>query len=407
MKSFPNWIVLLSLLVCLNFRVAGAVAHAEGPFGGRGVESLEAWEVRIVMTKMVSTDAESPVYSPAVDKLAYLEASLERWPKTIVIKSLPDLKTEKSIKLEGTYFKRVNGGECGMSWSPDGKRIVMNERFGKIVVVEVETGKQIDLPEVSFNTEHVFWVDQDRICSFYETLDLNTLKISDGGVDFNKKSTHQKLWLEEISVNSQEEVLVNSKTKKYGKVLTSAQDPEQSTRYHFSPNSRYASRIDLKYSRLDGQSHGTLYVLTLGEVPASQVVFGLTNVRMNEAEKAWFVKSMFPQSRYSVYPPKLNPLNNQLIGPTLEEKGHAKIDPRGATWSLSVELEIKPIREGDVVSLNGENWAVLKNADVRNPTNHPGTTSTLPQSGNVTNETVNASKIEKDHSVKGVTPRRP
>ena len=325
-------------------------------------ESLNAWEFGVVQRTVISTNGTSPVFSPRCDKLAFVEP--RQLQRSIIIKSLPDLASEKVFKL---------AGDC-LAWSPDGKRLVCAVRVGKTFILEVESGKQMELPEVSFSATPVFWVKEDEICSaFYEqtyTLNLDTLKYGyDPSAarkvfDGLRFSTHPKLYL----VNNDhalDEVFVTSKARDYTKFLVLNERADESFQrggeYSWSSNSKYVAKV--KESRFGEQR---LCLFTLGKIESSGAEMALRDFRGMDDPVRKFQSLRSDNITANVYAPKRNPLNDKVVGSAGDRKASGDIKIRDGQLIFCTTTEFTQPNAGDVVQFVGAGgpvqsgaWAVL------------------------------------------------
>ena len=310
-------------------------------------DSIDAWDFGVVKKTVVSTDGVSPVFSPNCDKLAYVEPSWEKGPKTIIVKSLPELKIEKFFKL--------NGGKNGIAWSPNGKRIVsIDADYGKVTVLDVETEKQFELPDVHISDYYVFWLTDELVSTYYAGgVNLDTLKTagSSSGAIYEalNRSRHSKLRLGFTSDDSfQTEVFVCSKKRDYRKLLI---DKANLTYHSWSSDSRYIARTEEVSSPVDRKWRGQLYLLTLGRTTSAPIDFVVEDFRGTDNPKAEFETFLSKGQPITaeVYAPKKNPLTDKVVGATGDKKADGEIQLRGGRLIFCTTNQRVPINEGDVV----------------------------------------------------------
>jgi len=341
---------LLSLF-CLILALGGQTTNAQQPApANHGVvklsteefQTLDAWELDAVTMDLISPTGGSVVFSSTSDKLAYIKGNAPE----IVILSLPELKQEKVFSL---------GGQNRLAWSPDNSRIISVDEAGKATILEIASGKQIQLPDVVFyQTEYaIYWLTDNKISTTQRTLDLNTLKF-DYSIDNIYaaliSSTHPKVYLgygPDIRMTS--ELYIISRTRNYKTLVT--KEAPFGLEFSWSHNSRYVA-IQRHVSPNNG-----LFLCTIGKREHPGIDFTLGSFRGIDDPVTIFATALSKgkQITGAIFSPKVNPLNDQVVGAIGNCKAEGVISARGSQLIFSITTERAPVNKGDIV--NNFKWS--------------------------------------------------
>lgn len=357
-------------------------------------------EVQTVNLDELSNAGASRIIVKTIIKLRNKKGNFKISPEGNYILYVPDqssiaqlidintLKTIKSFKINGKLFNAT--------WSPDRKKIAYCPGSNKkLNIVNIDSGELFELAYPGYNS---FWCDRDEMLwyseseiyfhsdGYYFSFNLDTFKkqpLVEQEKNIQKlfsQNLHEKSYIYRKDVEGgRPSLIVANKDGSFSRVLI--EEIYDQHPYEASPKLRY---IVFNIS-------GGVYVAFLGlrEYPKTNFRLELDKTKqLNENQKEQFEKYFKggtidgyfdkPQSFIiwgKVYSPKVNPLNNRVIGP---DKGKFKgwvtfIESNDSFSIVKTSFELKPIKEGDIVTdiisdyikgrqfeLSSKIWAVLK-----------------------------------------------
>jgi peptidyl-prolyl cis-trans isomerase B (cyclophilin B) len=386
-------------------------------------------EIKTVNLDELSSAGASRIVVKSIIKLGNEQGKLKISPKGNYILYAPQGKQLVQI-IETENFKtiksfKINSSLSNAVWSPDGTKIAYCPgRNRELNIVDINSGKTIELPYPTYRCgqDEILWYSESEIYFHsdrdYFTFNLNTLekhslvgsvpiglvnpldgaklqkrKNQQNEAEKQKKNIqklfstnlHKKAYIYQDDVKGVGiRLIVANKDDSYERVLIRGRSP-----YEASPKLRYVAFNNL----------GSAYIAFLGlrEEPKTTFRLELDKTKyLNENQKEEFdeyfkggtINGYFdkPQSFIiwgKVHSPEFNPLNNRVIGPDKDKfKGWVKFIESYDSFSIvKTTFEIKPIKEGDIVTtirsnyINGRQfvlpskiWAVLKygNGDQQN-----------------------------------------
>ena len=330
-----------------------------------------AGPLQIVIKKKRSFDARMdsgvpPAFTHDAKRALYVAYRGNNQPE-LTIRDLRSLEVVKTLN--------PNSNPVMLAWSPDEQRIGYQAQQGNFHIIEVNTGRDIEIPASMCNgmLEYLFWPKVSEIHAKTEfghvILDLDTLRVVRKDIPVEEGNefiaNHSPSELKHRLCALVREDLDQGGIRGSYLFITQSEGPAAhpllngifaSTTYFATPDLRHLLVADSNLHVVD--------IYTLGVQPGERPTWriDINNSKLLNAEQRARHKSyLLDKIPFwgKVYSPQVNPLNGKVIGPNTESyKGTIFITKWTDTYAVAVTgLEMQPFSEGDVVaSIASESW---------------------------------------------------
>lgn len=307
-----------------------------------------------------------PAFSHDAKRALYV-ADRENNQAELIIRDLRSLEVVKTLV--------PTSNPVMLAWSPDEHRIAYYAQYSKFHILEVNTGRDIEIPADMYNgnLEYLFWPKASEIHVKTEfgqvILDLDTLRVVKRDIPIDERNGfieyHSPSALKHRQCALAREDLDEGRVRGSYLFITQREGPAArpllngifaSTAYFATPDLRHLLVADSNLHVVD--------IYTLGVQPGERPTWriDIDNSKLLNSEQRAKHKS-YLQDKIpfwgKVYAPQVNPLNGKVIGPNTDSyKGRIFITKWTDTYAVAVTgLEMQPFVEGDVVaSIASESW---------------------------------------------------
>lgn len=343
----------LSLIVLLIFLL-------DSQAYGNEFLNAKASEIVVIKYDSISTNGLTPKFSNNNKSLFYYD-QLKR--KGIVL----DATTYKQKIIFNLPFIKA------MAWHPNDRKIIYLTAKYKFVVFDFETKKQIQLPISESESSFLSWRSESevyiggprglKILNLDDLIITGPKKISQKEFkdifSKNAKLNYKHLYMDQPPKPRSSNIAISDSDGSFGRVLI------KNVR-----SAIFDSTSDLKKIGFVNSKNGGLYIAHLGLRNAPQMVFEinfdkqkkLTSQQRSEFKKYFKAHADVMENglkvtkKYTiwatVYSPKINPLNNKVIGPDEKKiKGYVRfLESDELKSTVGVDYEYEIIRKGDVIA---------------------------------------------------------